>query len=233
MRLRAGTSGFQYKEWKGSFYPEDLAEASMLAYYAERLDAVEVNNTFYRMPKAATVRKWAGETPEGFRFCLKAPMRITHKKRLQEAEEEIAFFTASARELGSKLGPALFQLPPWFRKDAERLRGFLAQLPAGFPAAFEFRHESWFDEEVFGILRERGAALVVAEDEEGETPLVPTAPFGYLRLRRQDYGDPELARWGERVRAQPWEEAHVFFKHEDAGAGPRLAARFRELFGGR
>jgi uncharacterized protein YecE (DUF72 family) len=232
MRLRVGTSGYQYKEWKGPFYPEDMKEAGMLAYYAERLDACEINNTFYRMPTPATVRKWADQTPGTFRFCLKAPQRITHVKRLAGAEGDTAFFVASARELGEKLGPALFQLPPYLRKGADRLREFLALLPEGFPAAFEFRHDSWFDEEIFGILRGRGAALVIAEDEEKAAPLVPTAPFGYLRLRRQDYGDAQLAAWGEKVRAQPWGEAHVFFKHEDAGAGPRLAARFRELFGG-
>jgi uncharacterized protein YecE (DUF72 family) len=153
-------------------------------------------------------------------------------KRLAGAEEDTAFFVASARELGSKLGPSLFQLPPYLRKGADRLRDFVAQLPDGFPAAFEFRHDSWFDDEIFGILRERDAALVIAEDEEKAAPLVSTAPFGYLRLRRPDYGEAELAAWAEKVRAQPWQEAHVFFKHEDAGAGPRLAQRFRELFGG-
>ncbi|MCK6461995.1 MAG: DUF72 domain-containing protein, partial [Planctomycetes bacterium] len=181
MRLRVGTSGYQYKEWKGPFYPEDMKEAGMLAYYAERLDACEINNTFYRMPKPETVRKWAGQTPDAFRFCLKAPQRITHVKRLADAAEDTAFFVASAKELGGKLGPSLFQLPPYLKKGADRLREFLALLPGGFPAAFEFRHDSWFDEEIFGILRERGAALVIAEDEEKAAPLVATAPFGYLR----------------------------------------------------
>jgi uncharacterized protein YecE (DUF72 family) len=232
MRLRVGTSGYQYKEWKGSFYPEDMKEAGMLAYYAERLDACEINNTFYRMPTPAVVRKWAEQTPSTFRFSLKAPQRITHKKRLADVGEDTAFFVAAARELGKKLGPVLVQLPPYLRKAADRLREFLALLPEGFPAAFEFRHDSWFDDEVYGILRERGAALVIAEDEEKAAPLVATAPFGYLRLRRQDYGDAELAAWAEKVRALPWQEADVFFKHEDAGAGPRLAARFRELFTG-
>lgn len=232
MRLMVGTSGYQYKEWKGPFYPADMKEAGMLAYYAERLDACEINNTFYRMPTPANVRKWAEQTPDTFRFCLKAPQRITHHKRLADAGEDTAFFVASARELGGKLGPSLFQLPPYLKKGADRLREFLALLPEGFPAAFEFRHDSWFDEETYGILRERGAALVIAEDEEKAAPLVATATFGYLRLRRPDYGDAELSAWAEKVRAQPWQEAHVFFKHEDAGAGPRLAKRFRELFGG-
>jgi len=232
VRLRVGTSGYQYKEWKGSFYPEDMKEAGMLAYYAERLDACEINNTFYRMPTPAVVKKWADQTPDTFRFSLKAPQRITHKKRLAAAGEDTAFFVAAAKELGEKLGPVLVQLPPYLKKGADRLREFLALFPEGFPAAFEFRHDSWFDEEIFGILREREAALVIAEDEKKAAPLVPTAPFGYLRLRRQDYGDADLAAWVDKVRAQPWQETSVFFKHEDAGAGPRLAARFRELFRG-
>ena len=232
MRVLAGTSGYSYPAWKGSFYPADLPASRMLAAYADRLPAVEINATFYRMPQARTLAGWRAQVPPAFVFALKGPQRITHVKRLAGAEEDTAFFVASARELGPKLGPSLFQLPPYLRKGADRLREFLALLPDGFPAAFEFRHDSWFDEETFGILRERGAALVIAEDEEKAAPLVATAGFGYLRLRRPDYGDAELAAWAERVRAQPWEEAHVFFKHEDAGAGPRLAARFRELFGG-
>jgi uncharacterized protein YecE (DUF72 family) len=232
MRLLVGTSGYQYKEWKGSFYPADMKEAQMLPYYAERLDACEINNTFYRMPRPETVRKWAEQTPDSFRFCLKAPQRITHHKRLEGAEEDTAFLVTSAKELGTKIGPSLFQLPPYLKKGADRLRAFLALLPDGFPAAFEFRHDSWFDDEIFGILRERHAALVIAEDEEKAAPLVATAPFGYLRLRRPDYGDAELKAWAGKVRAQPWGEAHVFFKHEDAGAGPRLAKRFKELFAG-
>jgi uncharacterized protein YecE (DUF72 family) len=233
MHVLAGTSGFSYKEWKGSFYPEDLPAAEMLAYYAGRLDTVEINNTFYRMPKRDVVRGWAAQVRDGFQFCLKATQRITHKKKLADAEDEIAFVTDNARELGPKLGPMLFQLPPWLRKGADRLRAFFAALPADWRSAFEFRHASWFDEEIYGILREHGAALVVSEadDADAPPPLVATAPFGYLRLRRAEYGAKGLQEWAARLKDQLWEEAHVFFKHEEEGAGPALAARFRELCG--
>jgi uncharacterized protein YecE (DUF72 family) len=225
MRVLAGTSGFSYKEWKVSFYPEDLPAARMLAYYAERLPAVEINNTFYRMPRPALLEGWAAEVPPEFRFVLKASQRITHFKRLKEAGDEVAYFFGVAATLGPRLGPALFQLPPNLKKDLPRLEAFLATIPAGRRAAFEFRHASWFEEDVFDALRARGAALCVAEDEELATPLVATADWGYLRLRRQDYGEADVAAWAERVRAQKWAEAYVFFKHEDAGSGPKLAAQ--------
>ncbi|MFY9550489.1 MAG: DUF72 domain-containing protein [Thermoanaerobaculia bacterium] len=224
MRVLAGTSGFSYKEWKGSFYPEDLPADAMLRYYGERLPAVEINNTFYRMPKPALLEGWAAEVPEGFRFVLKASQRITHHKRLKDAGEEVAYFFQVAATLGGRLGPALFQLPPNLKKDLPRLADFLALLPEGSRAAFEFRHASWFQDDVFEALRARGAALCVAEDEELATPLVATAPWGYLRLRRQDYDDGAVGAWAEKIRGQSWGEAFVFFKHEDAGAGPRLAA---------
>ena len=230
MRLLAGTSGFSYKEWKGSFYPEDLSADAMLAYYAERLPAVEINNTFYRMPKPALLEGWATQVPEAFRFVLKASQRITHHKRLKEAGDEVAYFFGVAATLGERLGPALFQLPPNLKKDLPRLEAFLGTIPEGRRAAFEFRHASWFEEDVFAALRSRGAALCIAEDEELATPLVATADWGYLRLRRQDYGDADVAAWAERVRAQKWNEAYVFFKHEDAGSGPRLAAQLQGLF---
>jgi uncharacterized protein YecE (DUF72 family) len=230
MRVRAGTSGFGYKEWKGSFYPEDLPAARMLAYYSERLPAVEINNTFYRMPKPALLEGWAAEVPPAFRFVLKASQRITHFKRLKEAADEVAYFFGVAATLGERLGPALFQLPPNLKKDLPRLEAFLETLPQGAKAAFEFRHASWFEDDVFAALRARGAALCVAEDEDLATPVVATADWGYLRLRRQDYGDADVAAWADRVREQTWDEAYVFFKHEDAGSGPRLAAQFLELF---
>jgi len=228
MRVLAGTSGFSYKEWKGSFYPEDLPAERMLAYYAERLPAVEVNNTFYRMPKPALLESWAAEVPAEFRFVLKASQRITHFKRLKEAGSEVEYFFGVASTLKERLGPALFQLPPNLKKDLPRLEGFLQTLPAGARAAFEFRHASWFEDDVFGALRARGAALCVAEDEELATPLVATADWGYLRLRRQDYDAGAVTAWAAKVKAQPWTEAFVFFKHEDAGSGPRLAAEFLE-----
>ena len=229
MQVLVGTSGYSYKEWKGTFYPEDLKAAGMLRYYAERLGTVEINNTFYRMPTATVLEHWAAETPPGFIFVLKGPQRITHMKRLKDAAEPLAYFLDTAIVLGEKLGPVLFQLPPNFKKDLARLQDFLALLPAGRPVAFEFRHESWFDDEVYGALREKGVALCAADtDEFGDrgAPIVPTAGFGYLRLRRADYDDAALAAWAERIRAQPWTRAFVFFKHEDAGKGPAMAARF-------
>ncbi|HKD18607.1 MAG TPA: DUF72 domain-containing protein [Thermoanaerobaculia bacterium] len=228
MRVLAGTSGFSYKEWKGSFYPEDLPAERMLAYYAERLPAVEINNTFYRMPKPALLESWAAEVAPEFRFVLKASQRITHFKRLKETGSEVEYFFGAASTLGDRLGPVLVQLPPNLKKDLPRLEAFLATLPAGARPAFEFRHASWFEEDVFTALRTKGAALCVAEDEELATPLVSTAGWGYLRLRRQDYDDAAVAAWADRVRGQSWSEAYVFFKHEDAGAGPRLAAQFLE-----
>jgi uncharacterized protein YecE (DUF72 family) len=230
--LRVGTSGFAYKEWKGSFYPEKLPAKEMLRFYAGRLPAVEINNTFYRMPRRELLEGWAAQVPEDFRFVLKASRRITHVKRLADAADEVAYLYRAAEVLGERRGPILFQLPPFLRKDLPRLEAFLAGLPTGHRAAFEFRHESWQDDEVRAALRGAGAALCAADaDDAAEPALVASADFGYLRLRRSDYDEARLALWAERVRAQPWEEVFVFFKHEDAGAGPALAARFREVFG--
>lgn len=231
MRLLVGTSGFSYKPWRGSFYPEKLPEGRMLAYYAERLPAVEINNTFYRMPNEETLRKWAAETPESFRFALKSPRRITHEKKLADVGDTLTRLHESAAVLAQRLGPVLFQLPPFMRKDLPRLNDFLAQLPGGLLAAMEFRHASWFSDDVYEALRSRGAALCIAESEELATPPEATAAWGYLRLRRQDYGEAELAAWAERVRGQRWDNVFVFFKHEDEGKGPALAARFREMLG--
>lgn len=231
MDLYTGTSGWAYKEWKGPFYPETLKNDAMLAYYSERLPAVEVNNTFYRMPAKGALAKWRGQVPPTFRFVLKASQRITHHSRLTDAESLAFLLERATGELGDSLGAYLFQLPPYLRKDVPRLRDFLTLLPAGCPAAFEFRHVSWFDDEVYAALRDRGACLCVAESgEDIDTPFVATADWGYLRLRREDYDDDALARWAARVREPAWSRAYVFFKHEDAGAGPRLAARFRDLF---
>ncbi len=228
MRLRVGTSGFAYKEWKGPFYPRDLADREMLRYYAERLDTVEINNTFYRMPSPRVLEGWGAQVPPGFAFGLKSPRRITHQQRLEGSEDTLAHLLAAAGNLGDALGPILFQLPPWLRKDAARLAAFLRLLPFGIRAAFEFRHASWMDDEIVAILRERSTALVVADMEDGPDPaIVPTARFGYLRLRRPGYTPAELARWNERIAAQPWDEAFVYFKHEDDGAGPLLATQLR------
>ena len=228
MRIRAGTSGWSYKEWKGHFYPEKLAAKDMLRYYAERFPTVEVNNTFYRMPNLTTLEGWAAEVPEDFSFVLKATKRITHDKRLKDVQDSVDYLLRTSGTLGSKLGPFLVQLPPNMKKDVPRLRDFLAQMTAR--AAFEFRHESWHDDEVYDALRACNAAWCVAETgEPGDPPFVPTADWGYMRLRKVVYEDAEIQAWADRVRGAPWKEAFVFFKHEDAGTGPRLATRFLEL----
>jgi uncharacterized protein YecE (DUF72 family) len=226
MRILAGTSGYSYPAWKGAFYPAGLPASQMLSAYAARLPAVEINATFYRMPQPKTLATWRGEVPPSFVFALKAPQRITHQKRLAGAADEVGFFLRTAAELGGSLGPVLWQLPPTFRKDLPRLRAFLELLPRGGRSAFEFRHASWHSDDVLATLSEAGAALCIADDEHATTPLAATAGFGYLRLRRPDYDDAALARWAATVRAQPWTDAYVFFKHEDEARGPDYAVRF-------
>ena len=231
MQLLIGTSGFSYPAWRGSFYPEKLPEKEMLAFYAGRLAAVEINNSFYRMPNPETLERWAAGTPAGFRFALKSPRRITHEKKLVDVGASVERLEQAARSLGDKLGPILFQLPPFMKKDLVRLDDFLAALPPGLRPAMEFRHESWFADDVYARLRVHGAALCVAESEDLATPLVATAGWGYLRLRRQDYDDAALASWAERVKAQSWETTYVFFKHEDEAKGPDFAATFTNICG--
>ena len=229
MRILTGTSGWSYPAWKGRFYPEDLPSTRFLAHYARRLEAVEVNATFYRMPRAETLAAWRGEVAPGFVFAMKAPQRITHRKRLVDVAGDVAFFLRAAAELGPTLGPILFQLPPTLKRDLPRLRELLAALPRGGRFALEVRHESWLSDETFTALAEAGVALCVADTEEGTTPLVATAPFGYLRLRRPDYDGAALARWAERIAAQRWTDALVFFKHEDEARGPEYALRMRDV----
>jgi uncharacterized protein YecE (DUF72 family) len=227
MRVFTGTSGYSYKEWKGRFYPEKIKEAEMLGFYAGRFPTVEINNTFYRMPAADMLRKWREQTPASFTFVLKAPQRITHHKRLGDVGGDVSYFFDTAKALGPKLGPVLFQLPPYMKKDLDRLKAFLDLMPADPPAAFEFRHASWFDDDVREALRARGAALCLADtDEEPLGELAVTADWGYLRLRRLAYTEADLASWAERVRSQPWGRAFVFFKHEDEARGPEFAAAF-------
>lgn len=230
MRLLVGTSGFAYREWKGSFYPADLANKAMLSYYAERFPAVEINNTFYRMPSEGVLAQWSDQVGDDFSFVLKAPQSITHRKRLKNAGEGVDYFFRTAATLGARLGPVLVQLPPSMKRDLARLEAFLSLPPAGARLAFEFRHPSWFDDEVYSALRAHGAVLCTAHTEDGATPLVATSSWGYLRLRNVEYDDAELDVWAERIRAQPWRDVYVFFKHEDEGTGPRLASRFRERF---
>lgn len=230
MNLYVGTSGYAYKEWKGSFYPGDLPAKRMLHYYGEHFRSIEINNTFYRMPTAALLQAWAGEVPADFRFVLKASQRITHQHRLVDADEDVGYLLDVADTLGKRLGALLFQLPPNLKKDVARLDAFLALLPPPHRAAFEFRHPSWFDDEVFALLRAHRAALCIAEAEgDLEVPCVATADWGYLRLRRTDYGEAELRVWVARLRQQDWQDAFVFFKHEEAGRGPQLAQRLLEL----
>lgn len=230
MKLHVGTSGYSYKEWKGAFYPEGLSERKFLHYYGEHFRAVEINNTFYRMPEASVLEGWRDEVPADFSFALKAPQRITHLLRLHDAAEAVSHLLSVVQVLGERLGPLLFQLPPAMKKDVPRLQDFLALFPPQQRLAFEFRHQSWFDDEVISLLRRHGAALCIADAEtELKVPFVATASWGYLRLRRQAYDDDELRDWGQRVQRQRWHDAFVFFKHEDLARGPRFALRFLEL----
>ena len=233
MRVWVGTSGFSYLPWRGSFYPEKLPAGDMLAFYAQKLPTVEINNTFYRMPGAPLLEHWSAATPADFVFALKCNRRITHELRLHDAEGAVERFAKGAVSLGSKLGPVLFQLPPWLHKDLERLDAFLAvlaQVGQGIRPAFEFRHASWFSDDVYASLRAAGAALCIAEAEKLETPLQATTSWGYLRLRREDYTPALLDAWAERIAGQPWGEAYVFVKHETAEA-PALARRLLAALG--
>jgi uncharacterized protein YecE (DUF72 family) len=230
MQILSGTSGYSYREWLGSFYPPKLPAGKMLEHYATRLPAVEINNTFYRLPKVSLLEAWAAQVPEGFRFAIKATRRITHVRRLAGVEAETSYLLETAAGLRARLGAILFQLPPYQRRDLPRLGEFLKLLPPATPAAFEFRHASWFDDAVYALLAEHRCALCASDTDEGDEPPLPaTAPLAYLRLRRQHYDDATLVRWIERLRAGDWERAYVFFKHEDEAAGPRMAARFLEL----
>ncbi|MGH7589664.1 MAG: DUF72 domain-containing protein [Gemmatimonadota bacterium] len=233
MNLWVGTSGFAYKEWKGAFYPEELSDKEMLPHYASRLPAVEINNTFYRMPTEKLLLGWAAQVPERFRFSIKASRRITHQKKLADAAEETEYLLRTVSVLADRMGPVLFQLPPYLRKDDALLTSFLDLLPSTVPATFEFRHASWLDDATLDQLAARGVALCVAETEEGlDAPRLGTAGWGYLRLRRTDYTEEDLVAWAERVASQGWSDAYVFFKHEDEAEGPRFAERFLELAGG-
>ena len=224
MQIRVGTSGWSYKGWKGSFYPSDLAADDMLRFYATRLPTVEINNSFYRIPREKVLMDWAAQVPAEFRFVLKASRRITHINRLASQDDSLDYFLKTVNVLGERLGPTLFQCPPSLRLDLPRLRDFLERVPRTWRAALEFRHASWFTDEVYEVLRAHDVALVAAEEDEDATPLVATASWGYLRLRRTLYSTEELAAWAARVAGQPWKEAFVFLKHdEEGGTGPEAA----------
>lgn len=231
MNIHVGTSGYSYKEWKGGFYPSDLSVDRMLSFYATRFQAVEINYTSRNMPTVELVEKWRQSIPEsGFQFVLKAPLSMTHFRRLLNTEDVLTEFFYVVEHLQQSLGPVLFQLPDNFRKDAQRLRDFLELLPPNHRCAFEFRHQSWFDDETLSLLRTHGIALCVAEEEnELQTPFASTADWGYVRLRRSDYNDNELKTWLKKIRAQQWSDAFVFFRHEDEGKGPRMGTRLLEL----
>ncbi|MBK8215611.1 MAG: DUF72 domain-containing protein [Myxococcales bacterium] len=230
MTIRVGTSGFSYVEWKGTFYPEKLPQKKMLAYYAERFSTVEINATFYRMPKSDMLAGWLPEVPAGFSFVLKAPQRITHHKRLVEAEDDTRHFVSVARVMGEKLGPLLFQLPPHLKKDLPRLAAFLDVFEPGTKLVLEAGDPSWFSDDVYELLRARGVALCIVDDASPRkaAPFVRTAEHGYLRLRRVSYTDDEIAEWARRISDAGFVDAWVFFKHEDAGTGPVLAQKLLE-----
>ena len=217
MKLLAGASGYSFKEWKGDFYPESIRPEEMLAFYSDRLPTVEINNTFYQMPKVAVLENWARSTPESFRFSIKASRRITHMSRLkaESAADSVAFLYRNLAALGAKRGPVLYQLPPFLKKDLPRLTEFLALLPAGHDAAFEFRNDTWFADEVYEALKRAGAALCISEREDNEPPpLVETAAWGYVRLRLETYSADDLKRWAERLAATSWRRIFVYFMHE-------------------
>jgi uncharacterized protein YecE (DUF72 family) len=221
-QLWAGASGYAFKEWKGSFYPDKIAPEAMLAYYAERLPTVEINNSFYQMPKVPVLEQWARATPETFRFSIKASRRITHDARLDPAKaaDSVAYLYKNLESLGAKRGPVLFQTPPFLKKDAARLKDFLHLLPPGHQAAFEFRHDSWFDDEVYALLRNVSASLCFSEREDSTPPpLVETADWGYVRLRLETYSEADLAAWAMRLAATGWQQTHVYFMHEPTAPG--------------
>ena len=222
LKLWAGASGYAFKAWKGSFYPEKIQPESMLAWYAERLPSVEINNTFYQMPRAEVLERWAQATPAAFRFSIKASKRITHVARLaaDAAADPVTYLYKNLAALGAKRGPVLFQLPPFLKKDTARLQDFLHLLPAGHCAAFEFRHDSWFDDDIYTMLKSAGASLCLSEREDSTPPpLVETAPWGYVRLRLENYSDADLTAWAERLAATQWQEVHAYFMHEPTAPG--------------
>ncbi len=230
MRLYVGTSGYSYKEWKGSFYPEKLAAKDMLPYYSSKLPAVELNNTFYRLPQRSMVESWKAQVPDNFRFSVKASQRITHFKRLKEAADETKYMLETVSALDDRLGVVLYQLPPNMKKDLERLETFLKNLPPDPPSAFEFRHPTWFDDDVLELLRSANRALCISDtDDLPVSHIDKTADWGYLRLRRVNYSTTDLREWISRMKAQDWRHTFVFFKHEDEGTGPRLASEFIDL----
>ena len=232
MKLIAGTSGYAFKEWKGSFYPEDLKDDGMLGFYAGKFPSVEINNTFYRLPKEHVLREWAAQVPDAFTFAIKASQRITHHARLKpECASAVEFLLTNTSVLGGRLGPVLFQLPPNLKKDVPRLQAFVDTLPSDRKFTIEFRNPTWFEDDVYEVLRRRGIAMCITEQPEFASPVVATAPWGYARLHRLDYDDAALGTWAERLGGQSWSEAYVYFKHDEGtGSGPPAVDAFRRSF---
>jgi uncharacterized protein YecE (DUF72 family) len=233
-KLFVGTSGFAFKEWKGVFYPEGVTDKKMLSYYSRQLRSVEINYTFRRMPSESTLANWKAETPDGFRFTLKAPQRITHFKRLVDTEEDVAEFIRRALTLEDRLGTLLFQLPPNMKYSRPVLEGFLSSLPPMARCSMEFRHESWRAGEVKELLAAHKVAWCGADTPETPVSDVPlTAPHAYLRLRREEYADEDLADWGRRL-ARVLKEGHdvyCYLKHEGGGVGPVYARKVLDAAG--
>jgi len=228
-----GTSGFQYPEWKGKFYPETLSTAKMLPYYAEHFSTTEINYSFRRIPSEKTLANWSAATPAAFRFSLKAPQEITHYRKLRDCAEVLGRFCGVLKTLGGKLGPVLFQLPPFLENDHRLLKDFLATLPAGLAGAFEFRHESWFNDETFAALKSKNIALCIADSERLTTPVVATGDYGYFRLRNPAYTKKDIARWAKIIGGQrnKWKDIYAYFKHEEAGTGPKFARQLLDELG--
>ena len=234
MNVRAGTSGFAFKEWKGPFYPADLKDDAMLGYYASKFPTVEINNTFYRLPKEQVLIDWGSQVPESFTFAIKASQRITHFARIKpEAASAVEFLLKNTSSLGPRLGPILFQLPPNLKKDVDRLRAFLALLPGDRKYTVEFREPSWFDDDVYAVLRERDVPMCVIDQPDFASPIVSTASWGYVRLHRFDYDAAALSEWWKTIASQPWSEALVYFKHDEGiGSGPPAVDAFRRVVDG-
>jgi len=228
-----GTSGYQYTAWRGVFYPDKMPTAKMLSFYAEQFPTTEINYSFHRIPNPKTIENWFESTPDHFRFGLKAPQKITHWSKLRDCADTLNYFLSVVSDLRPKLGPILFQLPPTLKMERALLADFLGTFPKGIQAAFEFRHQTWFSDEIFSLMQEHNIALCIAESSEFAAPLVATANFGYLRLRREDYAEADIRRWADYARTQTdrWESAFVYFKHEESGIGPRLAKEFIQAMG--
>jgi uncharacterized protein YecE (DUF72 family) len=225
MNSFVGTSGYQYPAWRGTFYPEKLATAKMLSFYADQFPTTEVNYSFHRIPSPKTIESWYQSTPDGFRFGLKAPQKITHWAKLKDCADNLNYFLGVIADLGPKLGPILFQLPPTLKMDLALLTDFLAPFPESILGAFEFRHESWFDDSIFALLKKHNVSLCINESSDFAAPEIATANFGYLRLRREDYQEADIDRWAKFAQTQQdqWKQTFIYFKHEESGIGPKLA----------